>query len=637
MDSVLLEVFVYLAFAVVAVPVATRLGLGSVLGYLVAGAVVGPYALNLVGDTASVGNVAQFGVVILLFLIGLEVRPALLWQLRTVIGGFGASQLLATGFILAATAQLLGLPWKAALVVGFVLAMSSTAIVLQMLDEKGLRQRAVGRSAFGVLLFQDLAVIPLLALLPLAAMSDAVPAAASEGFLAHQPTWVKVTASFGAVLGVVIGGRYMLRPLFRIVALTLLRELFTTSSLLLVVGVALLMELVGLSPALGSFLAGVMLAESEYRRELETDIEPFRGLLLGVFFVTVGAGLNFGLIVAQPLLLTGLVLGLMAVKATILLAIGRVFRLSWREAGMLGTALSQGGEFAFVLLSLAAGIGALPAELAALLTAAVALSMAATPLAVAAYERLSRTKAKAAPEPDGNYDPGTPEVLIAGYGRFGQVVTRILKANGHRTSVLENSVEQIELIRRFGSKAYYGDASRVDLLRAAGAETARILVVAIDDRDKATEIVEIARDEFPHLKILARAFDRRHAYTLLERGAAVVERELFEGGLAMAASTLEALGWRAYRAERATRLFRRHDMRLFDELRAVWSDEESYVSAVRESSPRMNDLLRADIARLAPQSADSGWDTETRYRELRAEQAEKATQGKKDISPAPVP
>ncbi|HEX4505317.1 MAG TPA: monovalent cation:proton antiporter-2 (CPA2) family protein [Alphaproteobacteria bacterium] len=622
MDSALLQVFVYLAFAVVAVPVATRLGLGSVLGYLVAGAVAGPYALNLVGNTQAVGNIAQFGVVILLFLIGLEVRPALLWQLRTVIGGFGASQLVATGLVLAGAAIVLGQPWKSGLVIGFVLAMSSTAIVLQMLDEKGLRQRAVGRSAFGVLLFQDLAVIPLLALLPLAAMSDAVPgAAASDGFLAGQPSWVKVLASFGAVLGVVVGGRYMLRPIFQIIAATRLRELFTASSLLLVVGVALLMELVGLSPALGSFLAGVMLAESEYRRELETDIEPFRGLLLGIFFVTVGAGLNFGLIAAQPALLGGLVVGLMALKALILLVIGRVFRLSWREAGMLGTALSQGGEFAFVLLSLAAGMGALPGELSALLTAVVALSMAATPLAVAAYERLSRTKAKTAPEPDGKYDAGTPEVLIAGYGRFGQVVGRILNANGHRTAVLENSVEQIELLRRFGSHAFYGDASRIDLLRAAGAETARILVVAIDDRDKATEIVEIAREAFPHLKILARAFDRRHAYTLLERGAAVVERELFEGGLAMAANALEALGWRAYRAERAARLFRRHDIRLFEELRGVWGDEESYVSAVRESSPRMNYLLRADIARLAPQAADSGWDTETRYRELRDEKA----------------
>jgi len=623
MDSTLLQVFVYLAFAVIAVPVATRLGLGSVLGYLVAGAVVGPYALNLVGDASAVGHVAEFGVVILLFLIGLEVRPALLWQLRTVIGGFGASQLLATGLSLAAVAIAFGISWRSALVIGFVLAMSSTAIVLQMLDEKGLRQRAVGRSAFGVLLFQDLAVIPLLALLPLAAMGDApATATASNGFLAHQANWVKVLASFGAVAGVVIGGRYMLRPLFRIVAATRLRELFTASSLLLVVGVAVLMELVGLSPALGAFLAGVMLAESEYRRELETDIEPFRGLLLGIFFVTVGAGLNFELIATQPLLLAGLVTGLMVIKATILLLIGRIFRLTWREAGMLGTALSQGGEFAFVLLSLAAAVGALPSELSALLTGAVALSMAATPLAVAAYERLTRTKAKIAPEPDGNYNPGTPDVLIAGYGRFGQVVTRILNANGHKTSVLENSVEQIELVRRFGSNAFYGDAGRVDLLRAAGAETARILVVAIDDRDKASEIVELAKEAFPHLTILARAFDRRHAYVLLERGADGVERELFEGGLAMASSALVALGWRSYRAERAARLFRRHDLRLFEELRDAWGDEERYVSAVRESSPRMNDLLRADIARLQPQAADSGWDTETRYREMRGTETE---------------
>jgi monovalent cation:proton antiporter-2 (CPA2) family protein len=617
MDSVLLQVFVYLAASVLAVPIATRLGLGSVLGYLVAGAIVGPYALNLVGDASEVGHIAEFGVVILLFLIGLEVRPALLWQLRTVIGGFGASQLLLTGFLAAAVALALGQPWRTALVIGFVLAMSSTAIVLQMLDEKGLRQRAVGRSAFGVLLFQDLSVIPLLALLPLAAVTQSTMVATPDGFLAGEPGWVKVVASLSAVAGLVIGGRYLLRPVLRVIAGTRLRELFTAFALLLVVAVALLMELVGLSPALGAFLAGVLLAESEYRRELETDIEPFRGLLLGIFFVTVGAGLNFGLIRSQPAILAALVVGLMLLKGLILTAIGRVFRLTWRESGMLGTALSQGGEFAFVLLSLSVGVGALPAPLAALLTAVVALSMAATPLAVAAYERLTRTRARAAPEPDGKYDAGTPEVIIAGYGRFGQVVTRIMKANGHKTSVLENSVEQIQLVRRFGSNAFYGDAGRVDLLRAAGADSARILIVAIDDREKATEIVEIARETFPHLIVLARAFDRRHAYELLERGAHVVERELFEGGLAMASSALVALGWRAYRAERASRLFRRHDMRLFDELRSAWSDEATYASAVRESSPRMDDLLRADIARLQPGAADTGWDTQVRYREMR--------------------
>ena len=617
MDSVLLQVFVYLAASVLAVPVATRLGLGSVLGYLVAGAIVGPYALNLVGDASEVGHVAEFGVVILLFLIGLEVRPALLWQLRTVIGGFGASQLFMTGILAAAAAMALGQPWRAALVIGFVLAMSSTAIVLQMLDEKGLRQRAVGRSAFGVLLFQDLSVIPLLALLPLAAVTQTALVETSDGFLAGEPSWVKVLASLSAVAVLVIGGRYLLRPVLRIIAGTRLRELFTAFALLLVVAVALLMELVGLSPALGAFLSGVLLAESEYRRELETDIEPFRGLLLGIFFVTVGAGLNFGLIRDQPSLLAALVVGLMVLKGVILTVIGRVFRLTWRESGMLGTALSQGGEFAFVLLSLSVGVGALPGPLAALLTAVVALSMAATPLAVAAYERLTRSRTRAAPEPDGQYDAGTPEVIIAGYGRFGQVVTRIMKANGHQTSVLENSVEQIQLVRRFGGNAFYGDAGRVDLLRAAGADSARILVVAIDDREKALEIVEIARETFPHLTILARAFDRRHAYELLERGAHLVERELFEGGLAMASSALVALGWRAYRAERAARLFRRHDMRLFAELRGAWNDAATYATAVRESSPRMDDLLRADIARLQPGAADTGWDTQVRYREMR--------------------
>ena len=638
MDEFLLQVFVYLAAAVLAVPIATRLGMGSVFGYLVAGAVVGPYGMDLVGNAAEVGEVAQFGVVMLLFLIGLEVRPSLLWQLRTAIVGFGTGQLFVTGLGLAVIAAALGLPLRPALVAGFVLAMSSTAIVLQMLDEKGLRRRAVGRSAFGVLLFQDLAVIPLLALLPLAG-DGAMVSGAHQGLMAGEPRWVKVLASSSAILGLVIGGQLLLPRVFRIIAGTRLRELFTASALLLVVGVAVLMELVGLSPALGAFLAGVLLAESEYRRELETDIEPFRGLLLGIFFVTVGAGLDFGLFRSRPLVLGGLVIGLMTVKALILLVIGRGFKLTWREAGLLGAALSQGGEFAFVLLSVAAGVGALADDLASLLTAGVALSMAATPIVVALYERLTRTRSKAAPEPDGQYDAGTPEVLIAGYGRFGQVVTRILMANGYKTAVLENSVEQIALVRRFGRKAFYGDAGRVDLLRAAGAESARILVVAIDDREKATEIVESARQAFPHLTVLARAFDRRHAYDLLDHGAHAVERELFEGGLAMAVNALVALGWRAYRAERAARLFRRHDLRLFDELREVWSDEARYASAIRESSPRMDDLLRADITRLEPGAADAGWDTAIRYKQMRTEDAldEEPISSEKPSAEEPVP
>jgi len=603
MDSILVQAVVYLAAAAISAPIAKRLGLGAVLGYLIAGLVIGPYALHLVGETEQVAHVAEFGVVMLLFLIGLEVRPQLLWSLRTAIFGVGAGQLVGTTAVLSAAGMAFGLDWRPALATGLILSMSSTAIVLQMLEEQGLRRGRAGRSAFGVLLFQDLTVIPLLAFLPLLAVT-AGPAAgeaaahAAAGPLDGQPAWLRGLAIVAAVVGVVIAGRYLTRPAFRFIARLQLRETFTASALLLVVGVAAVMQSVGLSPALGAFLAGVVLAESEFRRELETDIEPFRGLLLGLFFITVGAGLNVPLVLEQPLLLGGLVVGLMAAKAIVMALAARAFGETWRDAGTAGAALSQGGEFAFVLLTFAVSSHVLEPALAGLITAAVALSMAATPLVFALWRRLSRARAEIPEEPENEFDEDEPPVLIAGFGRFGQIVGRVLNANGFPTSVLESSVEQIGLLRRFGRRVYYGDALRLDLLRAAGAEKAKVLVIAIDNAEKATELVEMARAEFPHLTVLARAFDRRHAYELLDKGAMVIERETFEGGLALAAETLRALGWRAYRAERAARLFRLHDEKLFHKLRPLWGDQERFTVASRESAPQMEDLLRADMSRL---------------------------------------
>lgn len=600
MDGLLLQTVVYLAAAAISAPIAKRLGLGAVLGYLIAGLVIGPFALNLVGETEEVGHVAEFGVVMLLFLIGLEVRPALLWSLRTAIFGVGLGQVVGTSAVLTAAGLAFGLDWRHALAIGLILSMSSTAIVLQMLEEQGLRRGPAGRATFGVLLFQDLAVIPLLAFLPLLAVATpgAVETAHGAGPLDGQPAWIRALATLAAVGGIVVAGRYLTRPVFRFIAGLQLRETFTATALLLVVGVAALMQSVGLSPALGAFLAGVVLAESEFRRELETDIEPFRGLLLGLFFITVGAGLNVTLVLDQPLLLAGLVAGLIVLKGLVMTLTARAFGETWREAGTAGAALAQGGEFAFVLLTFAVSSHVLDTPLAALITAAVALSMAATPLVFALYRRLSRARAEIPEEPENQFEDDEPPVLIAGFGRFGQIVGRVLNANGFPTSVLESSVEQIGLLRRFGQRVYYGDALRLDLLRAAGADKAKVLVIAIDNPDKATELVEMARQEFPHLTVLARAFDRRHAYDLLNKGAQVVERETFEGGLALAAETLRAMGWRAYRAERAARLFRMHDEKLFEELRPLWGDEERFTVASRESSPRMADLLRADVARL---------------------------------------
>lgn len=598
MDSQLATIVVYLAAAAISAPVAKRLGLGAVLGYLIAGLIIGPFVLNLVGEIEDVRHVAEFGVVMLLFLIGLEVQPALLWSLRTAIFGAGLGQLTATTAALTGVGMLAGLDWRVAFAAGLILSMSSTAIVLQLLEENGLRRARAGRSAFGVLLFQDLSVIPLLAFLPLLAVTGAAPSTAAQpGPMAGLPAWVQALAILASVAAIIIAGRYLTRPAFRFIAQLQLRETFTASALLLVVGVALLMQSVGLSPALGAFLAGVVLAESEFRRELETDIEPFRGLLLGLFFITVGAGLDLPLVMQQPVLLAALTLGLMAIKGMVMTLVGRVFGEGWRDAGAAGAALSQGGEFAFVLLTFAVANQVMDAQLAGLLTAAVALSMAATPLVFAAWQRLSRARIETPDEPENDFG-GEPQVLIAGVGRFGQIVSRVLNANGFETSVLENSVEQIALLRQFGRHVYYGDALRLDLLRAAGAEKAKVLVIAIDNPDKASELVEMAREAFPHLVVLARAFDRRHAYDLLNKGAHVVERETFEGGLALASETLRALGWRAYRAERAARLFRLHDEKLFQELRPLWGDEERFTVASRESSPRMEDLLRADMRRL---------------------------------------
>ena len=417
----------------------------------------------------------------------------------------------------------------------------------------------------------------------------------------------------------------MVRPIFRFIAEARLREIFTAAALLIVVGVAGLMQTVGLSPALGAFLAGVVLAESEFRRELETDIEPFRGLLLGLFFITVGAGIDLRLVASQPLTLISLVLGLMILKFLVMFGIARLFGAPARGAAAVATALAQGGEFAFVLLTFTVGAGVIGATLAALLTAAVAVSMALTPVAVILYERIAERLNAAIPdvEPEtGDFDEQEPDIIIAGFGRFGQVTGRLLAANGFRSTVLDTDIEQIELLRRFGRSVHYGDATRLDLLRQAGADTAKMLIVAIDDREKTVELVETARRAFPNLTILARAWDRRHAYDLLANGADAVERETFEAALSLGATALQKLGFRAHRAHRAASFFRRHDRKTFEDLRPMWGQEEAYILASRDAAKTMDRLLAADLQRLRPGDAGGGWDTSSLEMELR-ERAER--------------
>ncbi|HEX8570105.1 MAG TPA: monovalent cation:proton antiporter-2 (CPA2) family protein [Caulobacteraceae bacterium] len=605
------QALVYLAAAVIAAPLFTRLKLGSVLGYLVAGVLIGPHVLGLTGDPEDAMHFAEFGVVILLFIIGLEMRPALLWSMRRAIFGLGGTQVLAGGIVLAVAALALGLELRPAVALGFILALSSTAIVLQSLEERGLRQGAIGQASFSVLLLQDLAVIPMFALLPLLASMPGTAGEAGGSLLAGQPAWLQAVATLAAVGAVLLAGKFLTRPVFRFIAGGGLHEVFTAAALFIVVGVTALMQTVGLSPALGAFLAGVVLAESEYRREIEADIEPFRGLFLGLFFLTIGSGLDLPALLAQPLLMVGLAAGLMVLKGAVIFGVARTFGHPRRDAGAIAASLAQGGEFAFVLFAFALGAGVLDAETIGLFSVVVALSMAGTPLLMSAYERWARVDRSGGQEraPD-VIDDNRPDAIVAGFGRFGQVVARILIANGFRTTVLESSAAQVELVRKFGRRVYYGDATRLDLLRAAGAEHARLLVVAIDDREKAADLVEIARQEFPNLKVVARAWDRRHAYQLYDKGAHAVERETFEGGLALASAALQNLGMGQRKAHRAVQIFRRHDKALFEQLAPLWNDEDRFVVASRESSRVMETLLRQDLLDLGAGLDEDAWEPE---------------------------
>jgi len=595
------QAFIYLLAAVVSVPLAKRLGLGSVLGYLLAGAVIGPYCLRLVGSEGTdVMHIAEFGVVMMLFVIGLELRPAALWKLRRPILGLGGAQVLGTTAVVGGIAIFLGASWQVAITAGFVVAMSSTAIVLQLLSEKEQLRTAGGRAAFSVLLFQDIAVLPILALLPLlATMPPAREARATGGVLPDLPGWQHALLVLAAVASVILAGRFLLRPFFRYIAATHLREMFTVTALLLVVAIALLMQQVGLSPALGAFLAGVVLAESEYRHQLETDIEPFKGLLLGLFFISVGSGLNFSLIAGKPATIALLVVGVLGLKFAVLFAASRFGRLEPTQRYLFAFALAQGGEFAFVLCSFATQNGVLSADFANLLVATVALTMAAAPLLMTVNERLVQPRFRSVlpdREPD-EIDERDNPVILAGVGRFGHIVARLLRANGFGTTVLDNDAEQVETLGHFGIKSFYGDATRLDLLRTAGAERARIFIIAIDHEDKALALVDLVRENFPHLRILARAISRQHAYELLRKGVAHVHRETLGSALDLSVDALGVLGLEPERALRAAQLFREHDEASVREMALLRpGDDEAYISIARKHIENLERTLASDRA-----------------------------------------
>ena len=601
LDSFLAQAFIYLLAAVISVPISKRLGLGSVIGYLLAGAAIGPAGFHFIGDeSGDVMHFAEFGVVMMLFVVGLELQPRLLWRLRGPILGMGGAQVLGTGLLVGSAGWLMGYPWNQSLAAGLILAMSSTAIVLQSLAEKGQLTSHAGRSSFAVLLFQDIAVIPILALLPLLALGGAA-AAGSHGHDAHAalPAWKQALLTFGAVAVIVGGGRFLIRPVFRYMASTKLREVFTAFTLLLVVGIALLMQSVGLSPALGTFLAGVMLADSEFRHELEADIEPFKGLLLGIFFIAVGAGIDFHLVRSQPALIASWVGGLVLLKIVVLFIIARAARLPGQDVSLFTLAMAQGGEFCFVLLSFAQGAGVLPVTLVKPLNAVVALSMALTPLLFLVHEKLLLPRLQRRDnerEADVIPNEGNP-VIIAGFGRFGHIVGRLLKTQGIGATVLDLDSEQVDFIRRIGLKLFYGDASRPDLLHAAGAGKAKIFILAIDDEDKTLSIVETLRHEFPHLTILARASGRIHAYKLIKAGAHHIYRETLGSSLEMGVEALHQLGMTREEANRLANLFCEQDERSVKYMAEVFHQhelDETYVSAARQQMEEMEKIFAAD-------------------------------------------
>ena len=594
--SLLHDAIVYLAAAVVCVPLAARLGLGSVIGYLAAGAVIGPWGLGLVEHAESAMHFAEFGVVLMLFLIGLELDPKRLIQMRGPVFAGGGLQMATCAAVLAAGLMGAGLSWQGAVAAGLAIAMSSTAIAIQTMTERNLLPTPLGRASFANLLFQDIAAIAVLALVPL--LGTARPGG--------QPAWMQALTGVGAIAGVVLVGRFVLPPVMRLIARSEVREIFTAFALLLVIVIAEAMHLAGLSMGLGAFLAGVLLASSEYRHALEADIAPFKGLLLGLFFIAVGMSVDFGLAADQPGRLALMLGGLLVLKGAALALIAPAVGVEKRERWLFAGLLAQGGEFAFVVFAAARAADALPAEWDALLTGAVALSMATTPLLILAHDRLTARRAREQREADAIDGEGT-EVIVAGFGRYGQIVTRLLLAHDVRVTVLDHSPEQIDLLRKFGYQVFYGDATRLDLLEAAGARKAKLLVVAIDDVADSLALVDLARAEFPVLRIVARARNVRHWLELQDRGVTAVERETFESSLRTGRSALEALGMDPYEAREFADAFRRRNLGVLRGLLPHFRDEAKTVALAKSGRQELEENLRRDREARRSEGGADGW------------------------------
>ena len=611
MTGYFLQAFIYLLAAVIAVPVAKRFGLGSVLGYLIAGLIIGP-VLGLVGEeTSAIQHFAEFGVVMMLFLVGMELEPKALWNMKLRLLGLGGLQLLLTSAVITGIAMIAGLSWQVALTIGLIFALSSTAIVLQTFQEKGLQQTEGAKGAFSILLFQDIAVIPMLALIPLLALPELASAinetagqnaGHGDSLVEGLPGWLYGLVIIGSIAFVTVGGHYLSRPLFRFVASSGLREIFTATALMLVIGIAALMGLVGLSPALGAFLAGVVLANSEFRHELKANIEPFKGLL-GLFFITVGAGIHFATLTENWVLIISITLGVMVLKALVLFVIALLFDLKGSNRWLLTLSLAQAGEFGFVLISFAAQNNVLATDLIALLQLVVALSMFLTPGLFILFERVIMPRymhGSSNRQHDTVDDKGS--VIIAGIGRFGQIVNRLLVANDFKTVILDIRSEQVDLMRQIGTQAYFGDASKPGMLDTAGVEQASLMIIAIDDRETAVEMVKYLKLAHPDLKLLVRAFDRGHGYRLRQAGADYLISETYHSALEMGAQALRSLGVHPFQAERQKHAYRDIEAQQSDVLYEAWKDDASgerfdnnYRELFMELQQLIDDALKSDL------------------------------------------
>jgi glutathione-regulated potassium-efflux system ancillary protein KefC len=586
--SLLTNALVYLAAAVVAVPLSKRFGMGTVLGYLAAGILIGPYGLKLIANVEDALHFAEFGVVLLLFLIGLELEPDRLWALRRPIFGWGGAQVAGVTVALFGAALLAGVGWKLALIGGLGLSLSSTAIALASLEERNLMPTPAGQAGFAILLFQDIAAIPMIAIVPLLGIPDD---AGSSGHF-----WLATLKVVGVLGGLIFGGRYLVRPLLQVIARTDTREIFTAFALLLVIAIALLMQWVGMSMALGAFMAGVLLADSEYRHALETDLEPFKGLLLGLFFIAVGMSVDFAVFLAHPWMILGLVTAFLLIKIAVLYGLSRAFGIARGQHLQFALLLSQGGEFAFVVFGAAATARVFTEDTASMLVVVVALSMVVTPLMLMAWDRIMARRECKDVKPDADaIEPNEDHVIIAGFGRFGQIVGRLLNANAVRLTVLDHDPDQIEVLRRFGFKVFYGDATRADLLRAAGAAKARAIVVAIDDVEDSLELVETVRREYPDLPVFARARNVTHYYQLMDRGVSMIERETFESALQLGRSVLTAgLGHNAYRIRQATLKFRKLNIANVLSVYPYYKDREQYESMAKRGREELEAMIARD-------------------------------------------